>query len=173
MEVLAVCLVVIVVVGLLMMTNPSVGPGECGYVYEDPRVFGKGGFRAILVGPAAYGLSFRRNLIKRIPVRARHLSVSQRVLFKDGNCTTLTVKLTLVPEDIKALIEKNIPAPTWELSPLEDVLSREIEKLAQVSDIGNLDVNNICTFTEALRIALLATELNAFVIKSLIIVRNK
>jgi hypothetical protein len=38
-------------------TNPEVSAGHEGYVVESPRVFGKGGFQATLVGPANFGFN--------------------------------------------------------------------------------------------------------------------
>lgn len=33
-------------------TNPNTPAGEEGYVYEDPRIWGTGGFQGVMTGPA-------------------------------------------------------------------------------------------------------------------------
>ena len=55
-------------------TNPSIPAGHEGYVKENPRVWGKGGFRGALKGPANYGVMRLRMLIFVHKPMLRHLA---------------------------------------------------------------------------------------------------
>jgi len=50
-------------------SNPFTPAGHEGFVYENPRVFGKGGFRGAIKGPGNYGASLWRNQIINIDMR--------------------------------------------------------------------------------------------------------
>ena len=50
-------------------TNPHTPAGHEGYVFEDPRVFGEGGFRGAVDGPGNYGFSAWRNRIVNVDTR--------------------------------------------------------------------------------------------------------
>ncbi|RWX47173.1 hypothetical protein VT98_12361, partial [Candidatus Electrothrix communis] len=50
-------------------TNPNTPAGHEGYVYEQPRMFGKGGFRGDLKGPSNYGISLWRNEVMNVDFR--------------------------------------------------------------------------------------------------------
>ncbi len=64
-------------------TNPSTPAGHEGYVYENPRVFGKGGFRGELTGPANYGISLWRNEVSNVDFRPKTYSETFKILAKD------------------------------------------------------------------------------------------
>jgi|GEM_PF-686968 regulator of protease activity HflC (stomatin/prohibitin superfamily) len=50
-------------------TNPYTPPGSEGYVYEQPRILGAGGFKGAQIGPANFGISFWRNKVINIDTR--------------------------------------------------------------------------------------------------------
>jgi hypothetical protein len=50
-------------------SNPFTPAGHEGYVFESPRVFGKGGFKGVVKGPGNYGASFWRNKAINIDIR--------------------------------------------------------------------------------------------------------
>lgn len=50
-------------------TNPYTPPGFEGYVYEEPRIIGAGGFKGAQIGPANFGISFWRNKVINIDTR--------------------------------------------------------------------------------------------------------
>jgi regulator of protease activity HflC (stomatin/prohibitin superfamily) len=72
-------LILIRVVG----TNPHTPAGNEGYVYERPRIFGKGGFRGEMKGPANYGISLWRNEVVNVDFRPKTYSESFNILAKD------------------------------------------------------------------------------------------
>lgn len=64
-------------------TNPSTPAGYEGYVKENPRVWGKGGFRGKLKGPANYGVSLWRNEVENVDFRPQTYSEKFNILTKD------------------------------------------------------------------------------------------
>jgi regulator of protease activity HflC (stomatin/prohibitin superfamily) len=50
-------------------TNPYTPPGFEGYVFEQPRILGAGGFKGAQIGPANFGISFWRNKVINIDTR--------------------------------------------------------------------------------------------------------
>ena len=50
-------------------TNPSTPAGHEGYVYENPRAWGTGGFQGVVQGPGNFGVSLWRNEIVNIDTR--------------------------------------------------------------------------------------------------------
>jgi len=64
-------------------TNPHAPAGHEGYVFEDPRVFGEGGFRGAVQGPGNYGISPWRNRIVNIDVRPATYTEEFSILVKD------------------------------------------------------------------------------------------
>ena len=49
------CLLLLIGVYLPGCTNPNTPAGFEGYVYENPRFFGHGGFQGVLKGPSNFG----------------------------------------------------------------------------------------------------------------------
>ena len=68
---------------IYLTTNPHTPMGNEGYVYEQPRIFGEGGFRGVLSGPANFGVSLWRNNVKNIDVRPRTYTENFNILAKD------------------------------------------------------------------------------------------
>lgn len=64
-------------------SNPFTPAGYEGYVYENPRVFGKGGFRGVISGPGNYGASLWRNKVIIIDVRPNTYKENFKILAKD------------------------------------------------------------------------------------------
>lgn len=52
-------------------TNPETPAGNEGYVFESPRMIGKGGFRGVMKGPSNYGMSFWRNEVINVDFRPK------------------------------------------------------------------------------------------------------
>ena len=74
--------------GLLILvriigTNPHTPAGNEGYVYERPRIIGRGGFRGEMKGPANYGISLWRNEVINVDFRPQTYSESFNILAKD------------------------------------------------------------------------------------------
>jgi regulator of protease activity HflC (stomatin/prohibitin superfamily) len=64
-------------------TNPNTPAGHEGYVYEKPRIFGKGGFRGELKGPSNYGISLWRNEVINVDFRPKTYPEDFKILAKD------------------------------------------------------------------------------------------
>jgi regulator of protease activity HflC (stomatin/prohibitin superfamily) len=64
-------------------TNPETPAGHEGYVFERPRILGKGGFRGIVTGPGNYGVSLFRNEVINIDLRPRTYTERFEILAKD------------------------------------------------------------------------------------------
>ena len=64
-------------------SNPYTPAGHEGYVFERPRVFGKGGFRGVINGPGNYGVSAFRNQVVNIDLRPQTYSETFKILAKD------------------------------------------------------------------------------------------
>jgi regulator of protease activity HflC (stomatin/prohibitin superfamily) len=64
-------------------SNPETPAGHEGYVFERPRVIGKGGFRGIVTGPGNYGVSLFRNEVINIDLRPKTYTEQFEILAKD------------------------------------------------------------------------------------------
>lgn len=64
-------------------TNPSTPAGHEGYVFEDPRLIGNGGFQGVVVGPGNYGVSLWRNRVLNIDVRPATYNESFEIMTRD------------------------------------------------------------------------------------------
>ena len=64
-------------------TNPSTPAGHEGYVKENPRIWGKGGFRGAMKGPTNYGVSLWRNEVENVDMRPQTYPEKFKILTKD------------------------------------------------------------------------------------------
>lgn len=64
-------------------SNPFTPAGHEGYVFESPRIMGKGGFKGVVKGPGNYGASFWRNKVINIDIRPTTYIEKFRILAKD------------------------------------------------------------------------------------------
>ncbi len=64
-------------------TNPSTPAGHEGYVFEDPRALGKGGFRGVVDGPGNFGVSLWRNRILNVDIRPSTYNETFEIMTKD------------------------------------------------------------------------------------------
>jgi regulator of protease activity HflC (stomatin/prohibitin superfamily) len=74
------------VLGLLVFagcSNPYTPAGHEGYVFERPRVLGKGGFRGQVAGPGNYGVSVFRNEVINIDIRPTTYTEQFKILTAD------------------------------------------------------------------------------------------
>ncbi|MFC1895823.1 prohibitin family protein [Thermodesulfobacteriota bacterium] len=76
-------IIVVLASGLIGCSNPRTPAGHEGYVFEVPRVFGKGGFRGIVKGPGNYGASLWRNMVINIDIRPNTYKEVFKILAKD------------------------------------------------------------------------------------------
>ncbi|PIE90308.1 MAG: hypothetical protein CR997_06880 [Acidobacteria bacterium] len=98
-------------VGLSMLvgcTNPSTPAGHEGFVYEKPRVFGKGGYQGSVIGPGNYGVSFWRNRVINIDMRPSTYGEEFRILAKDDLNVSFRFHavLSIEPGTVKAVVQE-------------------------------------------------------------------
>ncbi len=85
-------------------SNPFTPAGHEGYVYEQPRVFGKGGFKGIVKGPGNYGASLWRNQVITIDIRPTTYIENFKILAKDD--LNVTFKFEAVVKITPGQVEK-------------------------------------------------------------------
>ncbi|WP_415899171.1 SPFH domain-containing protein [Neptuniibacter sp. QD48_11] len=68
---------------LTACTNPNTPAGHEGYVYEKPRIFGVGGYKSTLQGPANYGVSLWRHQVINIDMRTNTYTEKFKILAND------------------------------------------------------------------------------------------
>lgn len=71
-------------------SNPSVPEGNEGYIVENPRVWGKGGFIGTVVGPGNYGASIWNNNAKLVDMRPITYNEQFTILTKDELNVTIS-----------------------------------------------------------------------------------
>ena len=81
LSVVAVC--VVIVCGFAACTNPNTPAGHEGYVFENPRMFGKGGYQGSLKGPSNFGVSLWRNQIINVDMRPNTYTEAFNILAND------------------------------------------------------------------------------------------
>ena len=93
---------------LMSCTNPSAPAGYEGYVYENPRVWGKGGFQGELKGPGNFGVSLWRNQIIKIDVRPKTYTEHFKILAKDDLNISFNYHaiLSVKPNSVKKVVEQ-------------------------------------------------------------------
>jgi hypothetical protein len=89
-------------------TNPSTPAGHEGYVKENPRIFGKGGFRGDLKGPANYGVSLWRNEVENVDFRPNTYTETFNILAKDELNISFRFQtiIKVKPGTIKTVVEE-------------------------------------------------------------------
>jgi len=88
-------------------TNPSTPAGHEGYVKENPRIWGKGGFRGILKGPANYGVSLWRNEVENVDFRPQTYAENFKILARDELNISFRFQtiIKIKPGTIKSVVE--------------------------------------------------------------------
>ena len=89
-------------------TNPSTPAGHEGYVKENPRVWGKGGFRGTLKGPANYGVSLWRNEVENVDFRPQTYGEAFNILARDELNISFRFQtiIKVKPGTIKSVVEE-------------------------------------------------------------------
>ena len=89
-------------------TNPNTPAGHEGFVYEKPRIFGKGGFRGVTKGPGNYGVSLWRNEVINIDLRPNTYAEKFKILAKDDLNVSFRFHaiISLNPGSVKHVVQK-------------------------------------------------------------------
>lgn len=76
-------LVVFSIVAVALFTNPYTPEGHEGYVFEQPRVWGNGGFQGAVRGPGNYGFAIWRNRAINVDFRPHTINEDFKILAAD------------------------------------------------------------------------------------------
>ncbi len=89
-------------------TNPHTPAGHEGYVFEDPRIIGEGGFRGAVGGPGNYGISAFRNRVINVDTRPTTYTEEFSILVKDDLNVAFRVHAVLRVEQgqVQAVVER-------------------------------------------------------------------
>jgi hypothetical protein len=100
-----ICIAIILFV-LVGCSNPFTPAGHEGYVYEEPRIFGKGGFRGVLRGPSNFGVSLWQNKVINMDIRPLTYIEKFDILAKDDLNISLKVEAIIKLES--NMVEKAV-----------------------------------------------------------------
>lgn len=89
-------------------SNPSTPAGHEGYVKENPRIWGNGGFQGALIGPSNYGVSIWRNEVENVNFRPQTFSETFKILAKDELNISFRFQtiMKVKPGTIREVVEK-------------------------------------------------------------------
>lgn len=131
-------------------TNPSTPPGHEGYVRENPRIFGKGGFRGALKGPANYGVSLWRNEVTNVDFRPRTYGENFNILTKDELNISFRFQtiIKIKPGTIKTVVEEFGGGDFYKRyikEPLRSMVRKSVQELAsrQVKEKRKVIANTV------------------------------
>ena len=116
-------------------TNPSTPAGHEGYVKENPRIWGQGGFVGVLKGPLNYGVSIWRNEVENVDFRPQTYNESFNILTSDELNITLRWQtiLKIKPDSIKTVVENYAGQEFYKRfikEPLRSMVRKNVQKLA-------------------------------------------
>ena len=102
-----ICVLILTCIFVTGCSNPSTPAGNEGYVRENPRAFGKGGFVGVLKGPANFGLSPFRKEVENVDFRPTTYSESFNILTQDELNISLRWQtiIKIKPNSIKNVVE--------------------------------------------------------------------
>ena len=94
--------------GVWGCTNPHAPAGHEGYVFEDPRILGEGGFRGVVRGPGNYGISAFRNRSINVDTRPTTYTEQFSILVKDDLNVSFDVHAVMKVEQgrVRAVVEE-------------------------------------------------------------------
>lgn len=115
-------------------TNPSTPAGHEGYVKENPRVWGKGGFRDALIGPANYGASLWRNEVENVDFRPQTYAETFNILAKDELNIAFRFQtiIKVKPDTVKTVVEGYAGSQFYERyikEPLRAMVRKNVQTL--------------------------------------------
>lgn len=103
------CLIMLSGVLLLSVgcSNPFTPAGHEGFVFENPRVFGRGGFKGVIKGPGNFGASLWRNEVINIDIRPKTYIESFKILAKDDLNVSFRFEavMRIKPDNVKNVVQ--------------------------------------------------------------------
>ncbi len=96
------------VLAITACTNPHTPAGSEGYVFENPRLFGEGGYQGIVEGPGNFGVSPWRNQAINIDVRPITFSEPFQILAQDDLNVSFQIHVVLQvqPGTVQSVVER-------------------------------------------------------------------
>lgn len=115
-------------------TNPSTPAGHEGYVKENPRVWGKGGFRGVLKGPENFGVSLWRNEVENVDFRPQTYAENFNILANDELNISFRFQtiIKVKPGTIKSVVEEYAGSqfyPRYVKEPLRAMVRKNVQTL--------------------------------------------
>ena len=88
-------------------TNPHTPAGHEGYIFERPRIWGKGGFQGIVRGPGNYGVSLWNNKVIIIDIRPNTYKEHFKILAKDDLNVSFNFQIVLQiePGNVQKIVQ--------------------------------------------------------------------
>jgi hypothetical protein len=101
-------LAVLITLSSIGCSNPHTPAGHEGYVYEEPRIFGKGGFRGAVEGPGNYGVSLWRNKVINIDMRPQTYREDFKILAKDDLNVSFRFEaiIRIEPKSVEKIVQQ-------------------------------------------------------------------
>ena len=95
------------VLAMTACTNPHTPAGSEGYVFENPRLFGEGGYQGVVEGLGNFGVSLWRNRVINIDVRPITFSELFQILAQDdlNVAFQIHVVLRVQPGTVQSVVE--------------------------------------------------------------------
>jgi hypothetical protein len=128
-------LIALAVLALLTgCSNPSTPAGHEGYVKENPRIWGEGGFRGALKGPRNYGVSLWRNEVENVDFRPQTYAENFQILALDELNITFRFQtiIKIEPGTIRTVVENFAGAefyPRYIKEPLRAMVRKNVQAL--------------------------------------------
>jgi regulator of protease activity HflC (stomatin/prohibitin superfamily) len=133
-------------------TNPNTPEGHEGYVWENPRLFGEGGFQGIVKGPGNYGFSFLKNEVINVDFRPTTHKEDFKILAKDELNVEFSFQFVMKPTEgkIKEIVEKydgKYYYPRYIVEPLRSYVRNAVRQLEsmQIKTKRKEISNDVCS----------------------------
>lgn len=152
---------IIAALSLTACTNPNTPAGHEGYVFEEPRVFGVGGYKSTLKGPRNYGVSLWRNKVINIDTRPNTYTESFKILANDDLNISFNFHavISIKPDTVKDVVD-NYGGENWYKRYIRETFRTYVRNAVQQYDSRALKANRetiAVEVTEKLKVYLNAT----------------
>ena len=116
-------------------SNPHTPAGHEGYVRENPRIWGTGGFRGTLKGPSNYGVSLWRNQVQNVDFRPVTYPEVFNILTKDELNVSFRWQtiIKIKPDTVKEVVESYAGPDFYKRfikEPLRAMVRKNVQTLA-------------------------------------------
>lgn len=95
---IAIIVSMVACMNLVGCSNPETPAGYEGYVVENPRLWGKGGFRGVVNGPGNYGASVWNNNVKNVDMRPNTYNEPFSIIASNGLKVNITWQSVIKPK---------------------------------------------------------------------------